>query len=91
MGFPYFLASIVFLYFLIVFFLPDATCVYFGLVIYLCHVILRVYECLFVSIYSFRQIINPVTMIFNYANPIATALSIIADGPELSQQNGTPD
>lgn len=60
---------------------------YVALALYLAHVTRRLYECLFVSIFSRRQVVGPVSYILDHIYFIAAGLSLIAESPAFVEQD----
>lgn len=60
---------------------------YVALGLYLAHVTRRLYECLFVSIFSRRQIVGPVSYALDHLYYVAAGLSVIAESPKFEQQD----
>lgn len=65
----------------------ETTSIYLALGLYLVHVSRRLYESLFVSIFSKRQVIGPLSFLLDHLHYVGTGLSLIADSPEFTERD----
>jgi len=65
----------------------DTTSTILALVLFLCHVIRRLYECLRISISSRSQVTGPLRLLTDHAYYLLAGLSLVSCGPALVQQD----